>query len=515
MAEFLDSGSPEFVYAPNGLLVDRSTLGPLDTVRGGAHAEPAATPAASPVAAPGAAPGTAAALMAKRDQVLGPPKLELAGSTSTTSTQKGVSSAVLDPILAGNTARADEQADTVRRAGDESATRRESMAMSDSTAAYGRQQQAEADRAQAAQRAQIAHQNELAMSLQKDPTIDPDRYVKNMSTGQGIATTILAALNGGFKGMVGQSGNDVMDILSKRIGEDIASQKEQLQSGRVRRGNLIAYFQNQGLREDAAEKAAIATSWAMLDRMTAAERERIGAGQDRTTADVLAQQLKMKAAEHNDELKLTLGQDRVTTQNTRTMQQRPAAGAGAGAEAFTKLLAARKAYEESGASAEELKRFDAATGVPPLSGESETARSRREAGEKRTEDQGKAAGAMAGLEAFAQGAGLVQGEDGYRANPNDKSMFNARQKERAGSILPGSSVKLESLAEAAVEGFGRIQSGGVISDDEAVRFKKMITDAVTDQQLAERLNSIRAIVMPRLAKADRPGAGIPYPEAGQ
>lgn len=328
MAEFLDSGSPEFVYAPNGLLVDRSALGPMDTVKpaAGSVPPPAAAPApmapAAPTGAPGAPP-TAASLIAKRDAVLGP--MVTTGSSTTTQRTPGISGAVLDPIMAGNTARTDAMANTVRQAGNDAAARKEDMADRDIYLSQGRQATADAVREDAAQRAEIARKNELALSLQKDAEIDPDRFVKNMSTGQQIATTVLAALNGGFKGMVGQSGNDVMDILSKRIDSDIASQKEQVASGRVRRGNLVAYFQNQGLREEAAVKAAEATSWAMVDRMVAAEREKIGAGQDRTTADVMAEQLKMKTAERNDELKLTLGQDRTTTSTTtQRARQQPA-----------------------------------------------------------------------------------------------------------------------------------------------------------------------------------------------
>lgn len=328
MAEFLDSGSPEFVYAPNGLLVDRSALGPTDTVRPAAGATPpAAAPAPMATPAAPASPGgppTAASLMAKRDAVLGP--MVTTGSSTTTQRTPGISAAVLDPIMAGNTARTDAMANTVRQAGNDAATRKEEMADRDIYLSQGRQATADAAREDAAQRAEIARKNELALSLQKDAEIDPDRFVKNMSTGQQIATTVLAALNGGFKGMVGQSGNDVMDILSKRIDADIASQKEQVASGRVRRGNLVAYFQNQGLREEAAVKAAEATSWAMVDRMVAAEREKIGAGQDRTTADVMAEQLKMKTAERNDELKLTLGTDRTTTSTTTQRERLAPAG---------------------------------------------------------------------------------------------------------------------------------------------------------------------------------------------
>lgn len=522
MAEFLDSGVPGIVVAKNGLNVDRDSLGPGDTVipMGGATPSVAAQ---APIATP-AAPATpmspaAAAVIAKRDAVLPPSNvLELAGSQTTTSTQKGIAPGVLNPILEANTARAGEQAAAVTQAGEERAGRREAIADRESYLAQGRQAVAAQQQEDAQRRAAMAHQNELALSLQKDPSVDPGQFVRNMSTGTSIGTVILAALNGAFKGMVGQQGNDVMDILSRRIQQDIDSQKEQIASGRVRRGNLIAYFQNQGLREDAAEKAAEATSWAMADRMAAAEREKIGAGEDRTAANLLAEQLKSQTEQKNDELKLTLGQDRTTTQNTRTMQQRTSGTPGAAAESFTKLLNAREAYEKSGATPEELARFDAATGMPSISGQSELSRKREDEQNKRSEDQTKAAGAVAGMQAFAEGAGLVidpkTGE--YRANPSDKHTFNARQRERAGSILPGGSVKLEALADAAIEGFGRVESGGAIQKDEAERFKAMIASATTDKQLAERLNAIMTIVTPRLAHQDKPKMGsIPYPEASQ
>lgn len=520
MAEFMqDPTNPSLVMSRNGQVVPRDALGPGDTVVAPQPAQPAPLPAAAPPVAP-AAPGGAASVLAKHDAVmskLGQPTLELAGSSETTSTQKGIAPGVLNPILDANTARAEEQAGAVKQAGEERATRREQSAMADTNAAYGRHVVSEAERQQAEQRAAIARQNELALSLQKDPEVDPGRFVKNMSTGTSILTTVLAAINGAFKGMVGQQGNDVMDILGRRIDQDLQAQREQVQSGRVRRGNLIAYFQNQGLREEAAEKAAAATSWAMLDRMVDAEKQRIAAGEDRTAADLLGEQLKAQTAQRNDELRLTLGQDRTSTQTTRTMQQKPTGSPGAAAEGFTKLLAARKAYEESGATPEQLAVFDRANGMGNMApgGESETARSRREAGEKRTDDQGKAAGALAGLEGFAKDAGLVLGDEGYRANPDDKSLFNARQRERAGSILPGASQKLRASESAATEAFGRLQSGGVISPTEEERFRAMIGDAVTDQQLAENMNAIMRIIRPRLAAADRKassGGAIPFPE---
>lgn len=340
MATFTqDPTNPGLVLSADGRIVPKDMLDPTDTVISGTSAAPPATPAvASSVVPPPAAIGggaTAADVLAKRDRVLGPLDAARSGgsmipvgssTTTSTSTQNAVAPGVLNPVLERNTARGESQASAVERAGEERAQRQEQQAMATTTDAFGRQQVAEADRAAAEQRAQIARQNELALSLQKDPALEPDRFVKNMSTGQSILTTILAAINGAFKGMVGQQGNDVLDILQRRVSQDLDAQKEQIASGRVRRGNLIAYFQNAGLREEAAERAAEATSWAMLDRIAQAEKDRIGAGEHRTEAAVLAESIRSQAEGKNDELRLSLGTPRSsTTTQTTTQRANPAA----------------------------------------------------------------------------------------------------------------------------------------------------------------------------------------------
>lgn len=525
MANFIaDPSSPDFVYAPNGLLVERSALGPGDTVvpaPGGAPAP--VTPVAPAPAAPtglgvtsvgsvgaplesvapmpaaqatavarGTPARTAAELAAKRDAVLGP---AMATTTSTT-TQNPVSASVLNPVMARGTARAASQASAIEQAGEARAGRQEESAMAETGAAFGRQQMAEQQRQQAMQRAEIARQNELALSLQKDPAIDPDRFIRGMSTGQSIGTILLGALNGAFKGIVGQQGNDVLDILQRRVAQDIDSQKEQIASGRVRRGNLIQYFRDQGLREGAAEKAAEATTWAMLDRMLQAEQKRIGAGEHRTEAGVLAEAVRAQAEQRNDELKLSLGTPRSTT----TVQTAPLTG-GSGpsaAEVFTKLTAARDAYEKAGASPEQLKSFDDAMGYPTPAGPSETQLKRGEL----SEAQGKAQAAVDSLRALGEQAGL-------RRDPNT-GKWVGDDVFREGAFWDSDS-KFKARYDAAVEAYGRMQSGGVIGKEEREAFEDML-GARRASVLANKLNAIETTVQSRVkdpasAKASGAPAG--------
>lgn len=330
-----DPTNPDLVMSSDGRLVPRDMLGPGDVVQSAA-APPAA--AAPPPQAPAVAPvrtPAVEAVLAKRDSVLGP--LEVAQSTFSRSVQKGVAPEQLSPLLAANTAAAETQATNIEQAGAARTERQEQGAMAETTQAFGRQTMALADQQQAEQRAAIARQNELALSLQKDPDVDPDRFIRNLGTGGSIAAVILAALGGGFQAAAGRGGNDALDVLQKRIDADIAAQKEQIASGRIRRGNLIAHFQQAGLREDAAAKAAEATVWAMADRMAAAEQSRIQAPEHREQAKLLADQLRAQTAQKNQELSVTLGADRVSEQSSSVRTRQPPAGAVSAESALQQL----------------------------------------------------------------------------------------------------------------------------------------------------------------------------------
>ncbi len=320
------------VISQDGRVVPRDMLEPGDVVQPApAPAGPAAPalPAASPEApAPAAGPAhtpAVAAVLGKVDQVTGP--LQTMQSTFSRSVSKGLAPAQLSPILAANTAAGEKQASAVEAAGAGKTARQEQGAMAETGNAFGRQAMAVNERDTARQRAEIARQNELALTLQKDPEVDPERLVKSLGTGGKIGAIILSALSGGFQAAQGRGGNDALDLLQKHIDLDIAAQKDQIQSGRIRRGNLIAYFQQQGLDDKASAKAAEATIWAMADRMAAAEQSRITAPEHKEQAQLLADSLRAQTAAKNQELQLTLGTDRVQT-NESTVKARPAPAGG-------------------------------------------------------------------------------------------------------------------------------------------------------------------------------------------
>lgn len=423
----------------------------------------------------------------------------------------------LKPVMARGMARAEKQADAAIQVGEQRAQIGERQADAAAYAAQGQQATSLEDAERSAQRAEIARQNQIAIAAQEDPSIDPDRFIRGMSTGQSIGTVILAAIEGAFRGMTGQAGQSgVLNILERRIDQDIMSQKEQIQSGRIRRGNMISYFQQQGMTEEAAEKAAKAMAYAQGEKLVQAEIARIGAGGARAEASALAEQIKAAREQANDELMLTLGTPRSSSTTVKTEIQKDTS---ATTEAFSKMLTARKAYEESGATPEQLAAYDKANGLGGMApgGESETGRSRREKNEQRTDNEKTALGTVKLLNDLGGQLGLARDPDGkgVREDPNDKSLISKRQGEElaTGFSMGFADNPIAATEDALVESFGRLQSQGVISPSEEVRFGAMIREAKTNSQRAIALNAIRPIIESKLHPRDRENLGASAAES--
>ncbi len=514
MADWIETDDPNIVVSPDGREVPRMLLPPTDRVVPAQSAAPMGSPVApaDPMGAPAAVTPAVQSTLAKLDQPAiaaargqAPPQLPIAQQTTTT--QAGIPMSALKPVMDRATARGEAQAQATEQPGEEKARIGEQPAMTQSMAAYGQMVTSQAEADQARQRAEIARQNQLAIAAQKDEWIDPDRFVRSMSTGQSIGTVILAAIEGAFRGMTGQPGESgVLRILERRIDQDIAAQKEQIASGRIRRGNMVSYFQQQGMDDAAAEKAARAMAFAQADRLTQAEIARQGAGMARPEAKALAEALRARTEQENDQLMLA-NQPR---SQTTTVRQAPGGGDGDG---FSKLLAARKAYEESGATPEQLAAFDTANGMGAMApaGESVTAQNRRTKDDARTEVEGKAGGTIKLLDELGAQLGLAQdpGGKGFREDPSNRDVISKRATEdiATGFSFGYADNPIEATENALIESFGRLQSGGVISPSEEQRFGSMIRDAKTDAQRAIALNAIRPIIEAKLNPRDRKQGG--------
>jgi hypothetical protein len=120
------------------------------------------------------------------------------------------------------------------------------------------------------------------------------------------------------------------------------------------------------------------------------------------------------------------------------------------------------------------------------------------AGGERNEAQGKAAGVQAALDRFGTSAGLKRGPDGkWRVGGG---AFPPALLEK---INPFSDDAIKADFEAAVEAYGRMQSGGVIGSEERPAFREQLGENTTTRaQLAARLNAAETAIQPRLKSTD-------------
>lgn len=109
-----------------------------------------------------------------------------------------------------------------------------------------------AERREAERQAQVVQQE----IKKNDTSLDPDRVVRQMSTGKKIGMIILAALNGAFGAVIGQKDNGVVTALHDAIDRDIDRQKSEVANRRVSLSNDYKRFLDLGLDAQTAEDLA-------------------------------------------------------------------------------------------------------------------------------------------------------------------------------------------------------------------------------------------------------------------
>jgi hypothetical protein len=195
---------------------------------------------------------------------------------------------------------------------------------------------------------------------------------------------------------------------------------------------------------------------------------------------------------------------------------------GNGADLVKRALELDKLYEERGATPEQRKTLLTQAGLGSYipSGETAPARTDREQTEKTareeaafSEDQGKAEAAAVTIGELGTASGLTRDpKTGKLVAPDG---FKGMQSPGLQETIPGAfgaSKPIEDARAAAIEGIGRLQSGGVISPDEAKRFETMLGDEeISRNQLASKLNAIETLVNTR-RKANRRDAPKNIPD---
>jgi hypothetical protein len=117
---------------------------------------------------------------------------------------------------------------------------------------------------------------------------------------------------------------------------------------------------------------------------------------------------------------------------------------------------------------------------------------------ERTPEQAKAQGAVDAINRYGTSAGLQRDANGkWVVGPG---AFPPAALEK---INPFSDNSIKADAEAAVESYGRLQSGGVIGDDEREAFREQLgLNTLTRAQLAAKLNAAQNALTPRVRSTD-------------
>jgi len=258
-----------------------------------------------------------------------------------------------------------------------------------------------------------------------------------------------------------------------------------------------------------------------LDAMTVDEKSATVLANAKTMKAQLETEKASKLAESAKAYYGTLAQQQSQgiqagrTQGTSLSRDR-LSGAGIGGEGQKRLTLEQVAeadakYEAQGASPEQRQALWRANGYDPPGGKTAAEYKRdKDASEeegKRSAEEAKAQAAADSLSSFYQEAGLVRDPKSGEWAVGEGAVPPGFTE----SINPFSDGHIGASAEAAAEAFGRLQSGGVIGDDERKAFRNQVgINTGNRQQLAARANAIERILRARQPAAERKrGVAVP------
>jgi hypothetical protein len=344
-----------------------------------------------------------------------------------------------------------------------------------------------------------AEQNvQKAMATQ----LEPGRLIKNMSTGDAVLGIFALALGGLGQTLQQRGGqanarNGVVDMLERALNDDLEQQKEDKKS-RVAHWTRVFGDSEMGIRAARAEMYNAAGQYAQFQAQSKV-----------TNADIQGQMMQDSAA------LLAKGQQEaqglVDKENERLTirYQRPEPRAAVDAvESLQKKLATRKAYEEAGATPEELAGFDAAMGIPSPTGESTRQQAIREGKEKLAREEQTLTEAEGKAEAAHQTIGQLGETVGLKRDPKTNKWFVPEGADSFGWKL-GKATELNAAREAAIDGLARLQTGAAISEAEEARYSKMLGNkSATMEEIVITLNSLDALLQSR-RKQSRVTSGAP------
>lgn len=343
-----------------------------------------------------------------------------------------------------------------------------------------------------------------------DKKPDGGRWFKDGGVLRGLGVAI-AQFMGAYAGIISGSPNFANAIIDKKIERDIDDQIQAFRQGKMKRDGQLARMAERGMSVEQMKSGLRLQQEKVVQKelQAAALREGTREAKQAAEAMLLGRQEKFVAEENRFRTE-ALGEETVSGTIAR------GGGGALSPLEFDKRVAELLTVRN------EIRR-QAAGGAPAERAEEmayrreKDAQERQAATSKTTEDQAKAEAAWATIEAYGDAAG-VKKDPRTGARVADQSLLSrdtliAPGQREALADFTGQGKPIEAARRAAIEGIGRLQSGGVISDVEAENFTRLLGDAsATRAQIATNLNALRVLVQSRRSAAkQQESPAAPYP----
>lgn len=327
---------------------------------------------------------------------------------------------------------------------------------------------------------------------------DPDRLFKQRGVFGNIAAAI-AQFMGAYAAVISGSPNFANQILSKKRDDDIDAQLEEFRRGKMKRDGQLQRMADRGLTLDQMKTALKLQQEMVIQKEIQAAALREGTREAKQAAEsMLAKRYEDRVKTENEFQTQALGEETVSGQMVRPT----------GPRALTPLERQKQINELLGAQVEgdflarggapaeraeerAYKREDLADRKAERAEVRDEKRAARQAqGNQLTEAQAKAESAHQSVSDLAGKAGLVRDRSGKWVVGGGAVPPGLLQKAGETATLGLYQGDIGAAFDAAVEAFGRQQSGGVIGKDERPAFEVQLgRNTFSRAQLANRLNA--------------------------
>jgi len=359
------------------------------------------------------------------------------------------------------------------------------------------QKKANAEQALALQRKEEKYTSDRAW-LEKDvddyydKKPDPDGGLRKERGPVGNIASAIAQFLGAYSAVISGSPNFANQILNKKIDDHVNAQVEEFRRGRMKRDGMMQRMAERGMSLDQMKSALKVQQELAVQKEIKATALREGSREAKQAAEALLMDRQERAINAENEFRTkALGEETVSGEMVRPT----------GPRAKTPLELAQERNALLGAQVE--GEFLARGGAPAERAE-DRADKRIERAEVRadklaarktqesqlTEAQAKAESAHQAVTHLGGKAGLVRDRSGkwvVGGGAVPPGLIENLAETASAGIYQG---EVAPAFDAAVEAFGRQQSGGVIGKDERPAFEVQLgKKTFSRQQLADRLNA--------------------------